>query len=154
MKIRYDKKLNKYHIEFKNKEEKSLKKELYQGLNKEYDLEVIYNSEIDGTKEDKRDEIIENITSVLSNCDTDYKIDTREVEVVRRFLGIPAMGKKKTTHYNITFTVAAGKMNDDIYDNIIYPHEVQVKYSTGDFYDSALFTKILSSEDLGKYITK
>ncbi len=151
MKVKYDKKLKKYHLQFNSKAEKKEKEQIYKNLNKEYPLSMTFDTQIDGKSEEIREQNINSLTNNLNQLDISYQINHREVENMKKIFGIPTMNKKRTTHYIIDFTVPQNTLNKELIDFIL-EHEIKVAYEDCEIYDSTIFTKMLSSKDLSEYL--
>ncbi len=149
MKVKYDKKLNKYHIQFNKSQEKEEKTQIYKNLSKQYDLILTFDTEIDGKPEEEREENIESLKSMLRSVDASFEITNREVEKVKRFFGIPTMGKTKTMHYIINSTIPKDKLTNELI-NFLIEHEVKITFENEEFYDSAIFAKMFSTIDLSQ----
>ncbi len=149
MKVKYDKKLNKYHIEFNTKNEYDEKMQVYKKLAEKYSIEFSFDTQIDGKEASIREENVAFLTSHLDSLDIAYNITHREVESTRRFFGIPTFTKVRDTHYVIKAIIESKKMTNELIDFFIR-HEIHLRFKDEELYNSAIFCKILSSIDLSQ----
>ncbi len=154
MKVKYDKKLNKFHIQFNNKNSEKEKKDIYNKLGKNYDISFSFDTEIDGKKTEEREQSVEALIAMLKELDLDYEMTHREVERTKRLFGIPTMTKIRDTHYTISATIKKNDLNDELIDFFIN-HEMKITFKGEDnkeesFYDSTIFNKFFSTCDLSK----
>ncbi len=150
MKVKYDKKLNKYHLHFNKKEETKMKSEIYKRLNSLYPLTLVFDTEIDGKKEEEREKNIEFLSEKMDSLSYSYDIRVREVENMKKVFGIPTMNKIRTNHYVFTSTLDKDSLDDELIDFFL-KHEVKFVYGEDkEIYDSAIFMKFFADEDISK----
>ncbi len=150
MKVKYDKKLNKYHLHFNKKEEAIEKSEIYKKLNSLYPLIIVFDTEIDGRKEEEREENIEFLSKKMDSLGFSYDIKVREVENMKKVFGIPTMNKIRTNHYIFTSTLDKNTLDDELI-NFFVKHEIKFVYDEDkEVYDSAIFMKFFADEDISK----
>ncbi len=148
MKVKYDKNLNKYHLHFNAKEEKKQKTDIYKNLSSHYPLTVVFDTEIDGKKEDEREENIAFLRNKIDSLGCSYDIKVREVENIKKVFGIPTMNKIRTNHYVFT-TVLEKNVLDEELINFFLKHEIKFIYDENkEVYDSAIFMKFFADEDI------
>ncbi len=154
MKVKFDKKLNKYHIRFDKKNVKSEKKEIYAKLTSKYELVFTFDTEIDGKKEEEREADVAALIDILNTHDLTYEISTKEVHTSKKILGIPTMTKVKNIHSTIKASIAKNVLSDDLIAFFL-EHEIKINFLSEpekeeEFYDSAIFQKMFSTYDLSK----
>ncbi len=154
MKVKYDKKLNKFHITFDKKNVEKEKKEIYKKLNTKYGLIFTFDTEIDGRSEELRKLDIELLIEDLNSCGLEYELSNREVHTSKKIFGIPTMKQVKNIHSTLKTTIPKSALSDDLIDFFI-EHEVKINFTDEEsqeheFYDSAIFMKIFSSYDLSR----
>ncbi len=150
MKVKFDKKLEKYHIHFNKKEEASEKGKLLKRLNSLYPLTVIFDTEVDNRKEEEREKNIEFLSKKIDSLGCAYDIKVREVESMKKIFGIPTMNRLRTNHYVFKTLLDKDSLDDELI-NFFLEHEMKFIYGDEkELYDSAIFMKFFADEDISK----
>ena len=176
IKKRYDKNLKKYHIEYnKLKDKGSYRYDMYKAINERYDMAMLIETHLGSVNEPDQLQFARLMEGMFAKYGLRYQVRPIEVKSNKQMFGFLNFGGKGTdTHYAITCLIPKHVINKEMFEDLFCEFDVQVGYKMlmmvdeffddmmkgyldnvfdagyfGDsFYDSRIFDKFLSTEDL------
>jgi hypothetical protein len=174
IKVNYDKKLKKYHIQYhKSKDHFNFRSDFYNTLNQKSDLFMLIETHLGSVSNPTPLDYTRTIEEKLKQHNLDHHIRPVQVRTGKSIFGIIGKGKP-IEDFSIAFIIPKGTMNASIFEDFFTEFDVQVSYnfkqpidqvmndyikgylkaSDDDAYfehqlfDSRIFEKILASENL------
>jgi len=175
IKVRYDKNLKKYHIEYhKAVDKKAYRYSIISELNKSDDLAFLIETHLGSVNKPDQLNYARVIEGLFAKYSLRYQIRPTEVASDKNIFGMFAGGKKTITHFAITFIVPSKGITREMFDDFLCEYDIQIGYkmikSQDEFfddmlkgyinnvfdpeyfrqslYDSRVFDKFLATEDI------
>lgn len=175
VKVRFDKGLKKYHIDYhklKNKDE--YRYNLMEQLNVNEQLTILIETHLGSRTKPEPLKYARLIEGLFAKYGLRFQVRPIEIQAQKQLFGLFSGGKKTETHYAITFLIPQGALNKEMFEDLLSEFDLQIGYipqketdeffddmSKGyvdnvfdkgyfgnSFYDSRIFDKLLASEDL------
>ena len=179
IKVRYDKNLKKYHIEYHKLINKAdYRYSMISELNKSNDLAFLIETQLGSVNKPDQLNYARVIEGLFAKYSLRYQIRPMEVASNKNILGMFAGGKKTITHFAITFMVPTNSFTREMFDDFLCEYDVQIgykmiksqdelfedmlkgyinnvfdpEYFEQSLYDSRVFDKFLATEDFSTII--
>lgn len=176
IKSKFDKRLNKYHIEYhKIKNKGQFRYDILKKINKNFDIAVHIETNLGSENSPDQLKYARDMESLFAKYALAYQVRPIEVAKQKDVFAMFSLGGKKTeTHYAITFMIPKSNLNPEMFEDLLCEFDIQIGYDLlkdqevffGDmmkgyikdifdsgyfencFYDSRIFSKFLATEDL------
>lgn len=175
VKVRFDKGLKKYHIEYhrlKNKDQ--YRYDFMAKLNTTEQFAVLVETHLGSKTKPDQMNYSRTIEALFAKYGLVYQVRPIEIQAQKQLLGFLSGGKKTETHYAITFIIPEGALNKEMFEDLLGEYDLQIGYKFqketseffedmlkgyvnnvfdesyfgNSFYDSRIFDKFLATEDL------
>ncbi len=175
VRTKFDKSLNKYHIEYaKEKAKSDYRYEVFKKMNLMYDLYFAIETHLGSVNKPDPLTYTKQTETKLSHTGIKYQVRPMEVRNEKQLFGFLAGKKKTITDYCITFVLHKGELTRELFDEVLCEFDLQVgydikvdqqtffedllkgyvdgvtnvEYFNNSFFDSRIFDKFLATEDL------
>ena len=175
VKIRYDKGLKKYHIEYhKITDQDNYRYNIFKRINDKHDLTVMIETHLGSINKPEPVNYARTIEGVFAKHGLRYQVRPIEIQGGKLIFGFLSGGKKTETHYAITFIIPKSALTKALFLDFLCEFDIQIGYKSlmddntffddmlkgyidnvfdenyfGDsFYDSRIFNKFLATEDI------
>lgn len=175
VKVRFDKGLKKYHIEYHRLQNKDqYRYDLMAKLNATEQLAVLVETHLGSKNKPDQMNYARTLEGLFAKYGLAYQVRPVEIQAQKQLLGFLSGGKKTETHYAITFIIPEGALNKEMFEDLLSEFDLQIGYKmqkeideffddmlkgyvnnvfdenyfASSFYDSRIFDKFLATNDL------
>lgn len=175
IKVRYDKQLKKYHIEYhKLQAIPDYRFDIFHRLNATEDLALRIETFLGSVNKPEPMPYARSLEGLFAKYGLRYMVRPVEVQTPKSLFDFLGRSKKTETHYAITFIVPKGTLDRAMFEALFCEFDLQIGYGfkqsmdsyfddmgkgyvdnvfdeayfSNNFYDSRLFNKFLATEDL------
>ncbi len=131
IKCRYDKKLDKYHIEYHlltTEDQRSLRLEVLNKLNDAYDLAVLIDTQMGSVTQPDQRSYAQMIEGLFTKHNIQYHLRPVEMPNPKQLFGFFTTGNKTVTQYVITFIIEKGAFSETLFDDLLCEFDTQIGY--------------------------
>ena len=178
VKVRFDKGLKKYHIEYhKLKNKDAYRYNLMAQLNEKELFAVLLETHLGSKSKPDPLKYAKLIEGLFAKYGLRYQVRPIEIQAQKQLFGMFSGGKKMDSHFAITFIIPQGALNKEMFEDLLSEFDLQIGYEMqkeadeffndmskgyvdnvfdvayfgNSFYDSRIFDKFLATEDLSQF---
>ena len=175
IKVRYDKNLNKYHIDYhKLVDPVPFRYKTIKDLNHNNDLAFLIETHLGSITKPDQLTYTKIAEGLFAKHKLRYQVRPLEVANSKNIFGMFPSGKKTVTHFALTFIVPSKAFTQEMFNDFLCEYDVQIgykmlksqdtffddlqkgyisdvfnpEYFEESFYDSRVFDKFLATEDI------
>lgn len=128
VKVKYDKQLGKYHIDYSRlKNQKAYRYDHIKILNDQYDLAICIETDLGAIVTIEAKEYARKMETILAAYHLDYGV--RPIEGNKKmFLGVLSLGAKKKVDYALFFILPKGQLTEPMFDQIFMEVDLMIGY--------------------------